>query len=87
MTKLQLKLNCANLLIHAGFDEALVAEVLIEQIQEDLNIVNNEKRSNDMNWVFLGRKVCQNTHIDSPIKINDDAAWYEKYNGFMTEQP
>lgn len=34
------------------------------------------------------RMVCRNTFVADPIiEINDDAAWYEKYNGFMTETP
>jgi hypothetical protein len=68
MTKLQSILDLANRMISAGLDEIAVAEVLIDQIQENLNKLKEESGEilpvvddNEDFWMPLGRRVCRNT--------------------------
>jgi len=76
MTPLQLQLQLAQRMINLGIDETTIAQALTRVLIDEYGIEEGNFR-----------RVCQNTRIDPIIKINDDAAWYEKYNGFMTETP
>jgi hypothetical protein len=97
MTKLQSLLDLANRMITAGLDEIVVAEVLIEQLQENLNSLKEESAEilpidKDMNWGFLGRRVCRNTgtkpeHFEEDSKDiefnwSDEPHWYEEKAGW-----
>ena len=77
MTALQLQLQLATRMISQGIDEKLVAESLVSVLTETYNILPDTTPR---------RMVCQNT-IMPDIQFNDEAKWYEKYNGFMTETP
>jgi hypothetical protein len=76
-TPLELQIQIAQKMINMGIDQTTIAQALAR-------VLNDEYGIEEGNF----RRVCQNTIVADPIiKINDDAAWYEKYNGFMTEQP
>ena len=76
MTPLQLQLQLAQKMINIGIDETIIAQALTRVLIDEYGIQEGNFR-----------RVCQNTRVDPIIKINNDAAWYEKYNGFMTETP
>jgi hypothetical protein len=76
MTPLQLQLQLAQKMINMGIPESLIAQALTRVLIDEYGIQEGNFR-----------RVCQNTRVDPIIEINDDAAWYEKYNGFMTETP
>jgi hypothetical protein len=76
-TPLELQLQLAQKMINLGIDQTTIAQALARVLISEYGIEQADYRM-----------VCQNTFVADPIiKINDDAAWYEKYNGFMTEQP
>ena len=77
MTPLQLQLQLAVRMINMGIDETIVAQSLATVLIDTYGLPVNEAPV---------RRVCQNT-IMPDIKFNDEAKWYEKYNGFMTETP
>jgi hypothetical protein len=64
-------------MISQGIDEKLVAESLVSVLTETYNILPDTTPR---------RMVCRNTFVPD-IKFNDEAKWYEEYNGFMTETP
>jgi hypothetical protein len=77
MTPLQLQLQLAQKMINMGIPESLIAQALTRVLIDEYGIAEGNFR-----------RVCQNTFVADPIiEINDEAAWYEKYNGFMTETP
>lgn len=61
--------------LQAGCDEREVARAIANQINEEF-----PEESESI------RLVCRNTFVPD-IKFNDEAKWYEDYNGFMTEKP
>ena len=77
MTPLQQQLALAHRMINMGIDETIVAQALTKVLTEIYGILEEKEPK---------RMVCQNT-IMPEFKYNDEAKWYEKYNGFMTEQP
>lgn len=76
MTALQLQLQLAQRMINLGIDETIVAQALTKVLTEIYGVLEEKPT----------RMVCQNTFMPE-FKFNDEAKWYEKYNGFMTEQP
>jgi hypothetical protein len=76
MTPLQAQLQLAQRMINLGIDETVVAQALTKVLTDIYGVLEEEPK----------RMVCQNTFVPD-IQFNDEAKWYEKYNGFMTEQP
>jgi len=77
MTPLQTHLAVAQRMINLGVDHTIIAQALAVTLMDNYGLPANNTPV---------RRVCKNTFIPE-FKFKDDAAWYEKYNGFMTEQP
>lgn len=78
MTALQQQLQLAQRMINLGIDETVVAQALTKVLTDIYGVLEEEQEPK--------RMVCQNTFVPD-FQFNDEAKWYEKYNGFMTEQP
>jgi hypothetical protein len=76
MTPLQAQLQLAQRMINLGIDETIVAQALTKVLTDIYGVLEEKPK----------RMVCQNTIVPD-FQFNDEAKWYEKYNGFMTEQP